>query len=177
MIYYTGEGASAAKQIFLNPTDKVQSTTDNKKYISCPNVKVSFKNNSIYNFKSFWIGVKNPKQINLEHNVADAELSGNCYMVSINESGYGAMSTETCTAKYNYLRNSLSTNDYAYTDMTTTVRAYFTRASLTQAKAKNSDPSPFLSVNTTTGYLPVNTTVVTTGAGATYTTKLWKTWE
>lgn len=35
---------------------------------------------------------------------------------------------------------------------------------------------PFTSVDLTTGYLPVNTTVVTNGAGATYETKLWYNW-
>ena len=42
--------------------------------------------------------------------------------------------------------------------------------------AFNSDPSPFTSVNTATGYFPVNETVVTNGAGASYTTKLWRSW-
>ena len=40
--------------------------------------------------------------------------------------------------------------------------------------------SPFTSTNSSTGYFPINTTVVTgnaAGAGASYNTKYWKTWE
>lgn len=37
--------------------------------------------------------------------------------------------------------------------------------------------SPFLSEDYTNAYFPVNTTVVTNGAGATYETKLWKQWN
>lgn len=36
--------------------------------------------------------------------------------------------------------------------------------------------SPFLSVDLEHGYFPVNTAVVTNGAGADYSTKLWRTW-
>lgn len=37
--------------------------------------------------------------------------------------------------------------------------------------------SPFASANIETGYFPVNTSVVTNGAGASYETKLWNKWE
>ena len=36
---------------------------------------------------------------------------------------------------------------------------------------------PFSKMDTSNGYFPINTSVVTTGAGATYDTKLWKTFE
>lgn len=37
--------------------------------------------------------------------------------------------------------------------------------------------SPFASANIETGYFPINTSVVTNGAGASYETKLWNKWE
>ena len=36
---------------------------------------------------------------------------------------------------------------------------------------------PFVSTNIETGYFPINTSVVTNGAGASYETKLWNKWE
>lgn len=172
VIYYTGTGTSGAKQIFLNPKDKVSSN-----YISCPNVKINFSHNSVYNYTSFWVGVKNPKQINLDYNVGQSSLTANCYMLSINESGFGALDPGTSTDTYNHLFNSNTENTFSFTDMTAAVRPYFTRKTLTQAKANSGDASPFSSINTTTGYLPINTSVVANGSGATYTDKLWRTWE
>ena len=172
VIYYTGTGTSAAKLFFLNPKDKGSSN-----YISCPNVKINFGHNSVYGFTGYWIGVKNPAQINMDYNAAESSLTASCYMLSINEAGYGNLKVETSTAQYNHLFNSNADNSSAYTDMTSAVRTYFTRKTLTSAKASAGAVSPFTSINTETGYLPINTSVVTTGSGASYSTKQWKTWE
>ncbi len=76
------------------------------------------------------------------------------------------------------------TNNYAFTNSGETQRwkAFWKNAEVTATvTTKNNSftlqESPFVSANTETGYFPVNTSVVTNGAGASYDTKLWNKWE
>ena len=170
VVYHSGSGPSAGKIIFLNAKDKSTS-----KYLSCPNVTVKILGNSFYNFTGNMVNLKDPAQINYDNNVSAANLPANRYMLSINESGYGALSSSTSTCCHNHFFDSSSTG-YSYLDMGVACWDYFTRSDLVSAKSQAGASSPYSVENTTIGYFPIDDTIVTNGAGANYSTKLWRSW-
>lgn len=87
-------------------------------------------------------------------------------------------------SKPNDPKNFTITNNFAFTNSETTQRwkaiwknTDVTATSTTKNNSFTLQEIPFLSTNLETGYFPIDATVVTNNAGASYETKLWNEWE
>lgn len=139
------------------------------------NATIVVERNSTYNIYhgNGMVSAYSAADMQVNYNVSefdDSTLAKNSY-----SSGY---------SKPNDPKKFTVTNNYAFTNSGETQRwkAFWknTEVTATVTTKNNSftlQESPFVSANTETGYFPVNTSVVTNGAGASYDTKLWNKWE
>jgi len=159
------------KSLITYPTVafRVSSTS----YVLTPNLDVNFDHCTLYNVNNYNYGIyalQNAKKINYNYNVSEAALTKASPVVMLPAALDPKISGST--VNYNYGNNSAD-NAFAWSyGYSTTLNSGVTQTGNTWAKGA----SPFSSVDVTTGYFPVNTTVVTNGAGASYETKLWNTW-
>ena len=128
----------------------------------------------MYNIQNNNLGVfnlYNAAKVNFNYCVTEAALSGKNSPIVLVPAALDPKVTDS-TISNNYCNNSAdNTLKWAY--------GYSAATNSGISVSKNSfviGATPFTSVDTATGYFPVNTTVVTNGAGASYDTKLWKSW-
>ncbi|MBP5538965.1 MAG: hypothetical protein J6X69_03930 [Bacteroidales bacterium] len=143
--------------------------------IKTPNLDVKIEYNSFYNLCNLnngIVAIDNMAKLNFNYCVGEAELDANKDAVLV----YIPAALETpiteSTVSNNYFNNSGSS---------TKVWTYGRSALISSGVSASSNSfvkgtSPFNSVDDENGYFPVNKTVVTNGAGASYDTKYWRTW-
>ena len=139
-----------------------------------------FTHNTVYNIgQNCLISVYTPKSVNVSYNVYHVNYNGNAGLFAVQGAEDGSMSASGSRCDYNYGYSSwtAAAKNVQYGYSAVGKAGIGVTGNVNNKSAFNSDPTPFTSVDTTTGYFPVNTTVVTNGAGASYSTKLWKTWE
>lgn len=112
------------------------------------------------------------KHVNISQNVFFAGLSSNAQIYTQAEANEH---NDISPIEYNF---GYSTNQgynwSAYPSATQTNTGSKLKA---KSNILTSADNPFLSEDSTIGYYPINTSVVTNGAGATYETKAWRSWE
>jgi hypothetical protein len=158
----------------------VGTTKENPLYVESPYLKINFSHNTVYNRIGDCIVVRNPIQANLDYNAlkADTREVRNVYIVSFGGGGTGSLSPDTSTLSYNWTLNTSATAGKGIGDVVSTYQSVFTRTGSLWRKTKDGAADIFQNTaNPSIGYLPIDPTVVTNGAGATYSTKLWRTWE
>ena len=144
-------------------------------YYATPNLDIKLDHCTLYNTQSNNLGVLalyNASKVNFNYCVCEAPLAGKASTIVMVPAVLEPKVTDS-TISNNYGNNSAA-NDlkwaYGYSAAT--------NSGITVSGNKFViGATPFSSADTATGYFPVNTTVVTNGAGASYSTKLWKTWE
>ena len=156
---------ATARLFLLNPYDG----TGTKTVLTMPNIVFEFNGNTVYGWPSRIIGVSQPGRVSESNNIFEASLTATTYAMHINANGTQKNYNSFCVN--NFAR---STSAFAWT-LSSTGNV----TSDNNITGVSGDPGdPFLGTkDTSIGYLPVNTSVVTNGAGATYSTKLWRTWE
>ena len=147
--------------------------TSGAAYLQTPNADFNFDHVTFYNIESNnygVLGLYNMAKVNVNYCAGEAALTKASPLVIIPAALSPTISDSKVSGNYFNSTNDSFTWAYGYSALTN---------SGVSVSANNfmKGTSPFTSVNTTTGYFPVNTTVVTNGAGASYSTKLWKTWE
>ncbi len=151
--------------------------SDNSTYLTQTSLKIRLMNNTLYNFSGNVIDVKSPAQINMEYNAIETECGTESNTVLLSLRAEGSLNSSTSTSRYNWGRNTEASGVRGLSDMNSAWTSYFTRAANNWKKLKSGDPTIFgTSMNSTIGYFPIDQTVVTNGAGATYDTKLWRSW-
>lgn len=136
-------------------------------YANIPNATITFSGNSLYRvFRNPFINPYAAKSIIAQKNAV--------YTVNT-DSRFIGITGETGDGPYDVSGN------YA---VVTGQGIFNTGGKLTSDMITKSDnsfggdlASPFASVNTETGYFPIDESIVTNGAGASYETKLWNKWE
>lgn len=115
---------------------------------------------------------------------AAADIQANYNVAEFDDSTLAKNSYYVGYSKPDDPKNITVTNNYVYTNTSTTQRwkALWkgTGATATTTTKNNSftlESSPLLSTDLATGYFPIDKTVVTNGAGASYDTKPWNKWE
>ena len=110
--------------------------------------------------------------LNVSENVGyyDGTINAKNYLTGVYD--VVNFSDDQATVSYNYL----------YTDPVTTSNFWSLKHTGNYQPTNNQNgegapDNPFLSADVMTGYFPINASVVTTGAGATYDTKLWMSFE
>ena len=176
VLCYTGAaGTTTAIQFQFYVT-----ASDEKTYISVPSLKFSFTHNTIYGFRSHVLNAKDPAQVNLEYNACEGDVTtgGNALLFYVR--GIGTVSSSTSSSINNYGVNTEAEGTKAWGDIASTYTSYFTRSG-NKLSNKTKDGADHIygsgSPNPSIGYIPIDNTVVTNGAGANYTTKPWRTWE
>lgn len=153
-------------------------------------VMVGGKNTNIAYDSNATIKVEHNTTYNIYHGngvvsaYAAADIQANYNVAEFDDSTLAKNSYYVGYSKPDDPKNITVTNNYVYTNTGTTQiwKALWknTGATATSTTKNNSfvlETSPLLSTDLATGYFPINTSVVTNGAGAAYDTKLWNTWE
>jgi len=143
-------------------------------YLKTPNLDVNFDHCTLYNVNNNNYGIfalYNAKKINYNYCVSEAALSNNSPIVMLPAAIDPKITDSTVVGNYG---NNTASNTKAW--------AYGYSTTLNSGVSQSGNTwkigvTPLTKADTATGYFPVNTTVVTNGAGASYATKLWKTWE
>lgn len=146
-----------------------------------PNATILIKNNTIYNFyRNPYFNLYNIKSFDIQYNVvytSDTE-SDKSFVRVINDNSDYNTGTYTISNNYGYTAGKKFNTNYpgsssnpkcAVDDKTTKENNTFVSG--------GEDGKPIKNANVTTGYLPIDTSVVTNGAGASYKTKSWNAWE
>jgi hypothetical protein len=138
-----------------------------------------FTHNTVYNIgQNCLLSVYTPKSVNVSYNIYHVNYNGNAGLFAVQGAADGSMSASGSRCDYNYGYSSWTAAainvQYGYSAVGKA--GIGVTGNVNNKSAFNSDPTPFTSVDTATGYFPVNTSVVTNGAGASYDTKLWKNW-
>ncbi|MCQ2135889.1 MAG: hypothetical protein MJY67_03135 [Bacteroidales bacterium] len=137
-----------------------------------PELELDIVGNTFYNYASNPFRMKQAKHVNISQNVFFAGLSSNAQSYTQAEANEH---NDTSPIEYNF---GYSTNQgynwSAYPSATQTNTGSKLKA---KSNILTSADNPFLSEDSTIGYYPINTSVVTNGAGATYETKAWRSWE
>ncbi len=137
-----------------------------------PNLDLKFENNTFYNLANNNLGLialGNMAKLNVNFNVGDAPLPKNSPIFMLHAQLASPISDSYI--RHNHFNERSGSFNWsacysAATNSGVTIQAnYFTQST-----------SPFTSVDTSTGYFPVNTTDITDGAGASYATKYWNNW-
>ena len=136
-----------------------------------------FTHNTIYNIGyNCLLSIYTPKSVDVSYNVFHINYNGNAGMFAVQGAEAGSLSGSHCDYNYCYSGYSSAAKNTQHGYSAIATAGISVTGNVNNKSAFNSDPSPFTSVNTATGYFPVNETVVTNGAGASYSTKLWKNW-
>ena len=152
--------------------------SDEITYVECPSLHINFSHNTVYNRRGQCINVKSPEQATLEYNALKTECSKTTGWYIIAIQARGALDPSTSTSRYNWGLNTEETGAFGISDMVKDSRDFFTVTGNQWKKTKDGAADIFQNTaNPSIGYLPIDPTVVTNGAGATYSTKLWRTWE
>ncbi|MBO4341452.1 MAG: hypothetical protein J5835_08510 [Bacteroidales bacterium] len=155
--------SSTARLFAFNPYAK-----DGKTIVTMPNIVIEFDGNSVYGWPSRVIGVSQPGRLSVSYNVFEGALTAATYALHVNDNGTQRNYNSFCIS--NFAR---STSSYAWNLSSTSNLVSDSNV----AGTSGSPGDPFLaSKDVDEGYLPINTSVVTNGAGATYETKLWRSW-
>ena len=176
VLCYTGEVGTTTAKLF-NFYLKIADETD---YLSVPSLKITLTNNTIYGYRTHIIDAKNPDRLNLEYNACEGDVTTGANALLFQCRGIGTVSSSTSTSSYNYGVNTEETGTKAWGDVSSTYTTFFTRSGNNLSNKTFSGAKHIYGDNTpdaATGYIPIDPTVVTNGAGATYSTKLWRTWE
>lgn len=144
------------------------STTD-KTNVATPNLDFTFTGNTVYNWSSRMVSVHTPNRFSFCNNLLEGSISTTTYAIHVGANGN------------NKNFNSYVANNWARSNgsmaWTLSSSGYVTSSNNTTGKSDTLGDPLLGTTNTSIGYLPINTSVVTNGAGATYSTKLWRTWE
>ncbi len=136
-----------------------------------PNVTIEFTYNTIYNiYRNPYINLYNAKQVDVEYNVAYSSETGNDKsFVSVTNAVETNVGPYIVSNNYGYTvgKKFISNHSKCVVEITEENNTYV---------SNEESRIPFSSANASIGYFPVNTTVVTNGAGASYETKLWYNW-
>ena len=142
------------------------------------NMDVVFTHNTLYNLgQRCLISIYKPKSVNVSYNVYHVNYTEESALFAIQGADDGSYSGSHCDYNYCYSAYSSAAQNCLHGYSAISKAGISVVDNINNMSAFNSDPSPFTSVDTATGYFPVNEAVVTNGAGASYSTKLWKTWE
>ena len=134
------------------------------------NANVNVSNNTFYNIwqKNILIRGQVLKSLIVDKNVVASYMTesseiqdATSYLVCAYKSA------EASSVSYNYLYSGIETSPWKVAYGTSLVQAGEGNVTIAAKDA------PFVSENTATGYFPINTSVVTNGAGADYDTKYW----
>lgn len=178
-------------------TDQLETVTltNNVIYTSAPKtiylVMVGGKNTTTAYDSNATIVVEHNSTYNIYHGngivsaYGAADMQVNYNVSEFDDSTLGKNSYYAGYSKPNDPKNFTITNNFVFTNSGETQRwktlwKNGTDVTATATTTDNSfklQESPFASANIETGYFPVNTSVVTNGAGASYETKLWNKWE
>lgn len=114
---------------------------------------------------------------------AAADIQANYNVAEFDDSTLDKNSYYVGYSKLDDPKNITVTNNYVCTHTGTQKwkALWKVTGSTATATTKNNsftlESSPLLSTDLATGYFPIDKSVVTNGAGASYDTKLWKNWE
>ena len=142
-------------------------------YWYTPNLDLNLDHDTFYNLLNNnlgLVGLASMAKLNVNYCVGDATLTKNVPIVFL----HAALETKVSdsTIRNNYFNNRGETYKWSY--------GYSALSNSGVTAGANTFPegnvSPFSDTDTSNGYFPVNTTVVTNGAGADYTSKYWKSW-
>lgn len=146
----------------------------NNAFFQTSGLSVTVSGNTLYNIyqPNILIRAYILSSLNVSRNVGYYDGSANAknYLTGVYDKTNFPESSATVSYNYLYTTDVTSTN-------------FWSVVHTGSYKGSNNDTGdaastvPFLSTNPDTGYFPINTTVVTTGAGATYDTKLWMKFE
>lgn len=139
------------------------------------NATIVVEHNSTYNIYhgNGMVSAYSAADIQVNNNVSAFDNS------TLNKNSYSAG-----YSKPNDPKNFTVTNNFVFTNNGETQKwkALWKNADVTATVTTTNNSfklqaTPFLSTNFETGYFPIDTTVVTADAGASYETKLWSVWE
>ena len=146
----------------------------NNAFFQTSGLSVTVSGNTLYNIyqPNILIRAYILSSLNVSRNVGYYDGSANAknYLTGVYDKTNFPESSATVSYNYLYTTEVTSTN-------------FWSVVHTGSYKGSNNDTGdaastvPFLSMNPATGYFPINTSVVTTGAGATYDTKLWMKFE
>ncbi len=161
-------------------------SNDADRHFLTPHLRISVKNNSLYNIwqPNGLVRVWNLTSVYVGYN---AGYYDNQYIYNTSNAMKNtylfidfAKTCQSITVEHNFLtgNNSLDNNSNGWKNKNHSNGSTFTD---TTSEIYNKDVKneffPYSQFNATTGYFPINTSLVTNGVGATYDTKLWNTWE
>jgi len=150
--------------------------TSSKAVWYTPDLDLKLEYNTFYNLANNnnlgLVGLGSMSSLSIQYCVGDVTLPRSSCVVMMHASHDPAISEETGAVRNNYFND--RSGSYGWT--------YFYSAGTSWGIKQGGNTfeknvSPFSSTNTATGYFPIDTSVVTNGAGASYDTKLWTTWE
>lgn len=139
---------------------------------STPDVELDIVGNTFYNYASNPFRMKMAKHVNISRNVFFGSLGSNAQIYAQSEANEHNADSPV-ESNFGYSANE-AYNWSPYSSTTQTNTGSKLKAG---SNVLTGGDNPFLSENSSTGYYPVNTAVVTNGAGAKYDTKTWRTWE
>lgn len=143
-----------------------------------PNLDLKLDHNTFYNLTNNnlgLVGLGSVSKLSVTYCVCDANLPKNSPIVMMHAAHDPAITEETGAVRRNYFND--RSGSYKWTYFYSQTGTWGIKAS---GNVFSQAASPFVSTDATNGYFPVNAEVVTgdtEGAGASYDTKLWKTWE
>ena len=128
------------------------------------NADLNISNNTFYNIRN--------------HNILIRGTVFRSFIVDNNVGYFGSDATNrsNLACVYTSVGKSSISNNYLYTPSTEFKWVLGHTSSIIEAgegNVENAETNPFTSENIETGYFPINTSVVTNGAGADYDTKYW----
>lgn len=134
-----------------------------------PNVEIDFNHNSIYNiYRNPLVNLYYGKSVSMTYNAIYANTTGDKRFMTIS-----CEDSEINVGPYivseNFATMVTKAWGLSHSNCTVTITS--------ENNQFNSEAIPFSTINTETGYFPIDKTVVTNGAGASYDTKLWRNWE
>lgn len=139
-----------------------------------PSLDLKLEYNTFYNLTNNnlgLVGLGSMAKLNVNYCVGDATLPKASPIVML----HAQLATPVSDSyiRYNYFNDRSGSYNWSW--------GYSALSYSGVSAGSNTFPTtnatPFSSTNTTTGYFPINTSVVTNGAGASYDTKLWTNWE
>ncbi len=143
-----------------------------------PNLDLKLDHNTFYNLTNNnlgLVGLGSVSKFSVTYCICDATLPKNSPIVMMHAAHDPAITEETGAVRHNYFND--RSGSYQWTYFYSQTGTWGIKAS---GNVFSQAASLFVSTDATNGYFPVNAEVVTgdtEGAGASYDTKLWKTWE
>ena len=140
-----------------------------------PNLDLKLDHNTFYNLTNNnlgLVGIGSMAKLNVNYCVGEATLPRNSPIVMLHDKLATPVSDSNVRNNYFNDRSGSFKWLYGYSALINSGVSVGANTFPDQTNA-----SPFSSTNTSTGYFPINDSVVTNGAGADYTTKYWTTWQ